>query len=585
MTPDETTTTTTELNALVAQARQECGSEALAWGVVLDGWLAMSGGIGATARTVFRIASMTKSFTAATILAFRDAGELRLDDEVPLLAGVRATTDSPPITYRHLLTMSSGLPEDDAWADRHMDWSAADIEALIAGGLRFAHPTGTAFEYSNLGYGILGRVISNAAGAEYREVVERQLLGPLGMRSTAFQEEDAAADRLAHGYVRRDDEYLREGTDAYGAFASMGGLYSTVRDLATWVAGFLDAVPSRSDPEKVGPGSHPLRRATRREMQQLQRSFSVEVESHAPDAVPPVSAGGYGFGLFVTQDPDLGTFVGHSGGYPGYGSNMTWHPATGLGIVALSNLRYAGPSGLVGELLSGLVRDGVVPRRRVRAMPAVERARKLAEGLVARWDDDVADAAFAMNMDLDEPRAARQAAVEAAVRDYGPFRPDPERPVTSWSAAHLRWWLRGDRGWLRLELLVSPEPEPRIQALRLQPVGDPSPALLAVAERLLEEAATAEADGRQFVWPQEIPCTSTVDAGAVRRAFVAGGARFGSLALGRVVDGDGRTATEWSLVTERGGAATLRVALEPGSGTVSAVALRVAAREPPEDAW
>src|SRR6185503_14017494 len=134
----------------------------------------------------------------------------------------------------------------------------------------------------------------------------------------------------------------------------------------------------------------PVRRSTRREMQQIQRTFGVEVEGHAPDAVPSVSTGGYGFGLFVTQDPDLGTFVGHSGGYPGYGSNMTWHPATGLGIVALANLRYAGPSMLVGELLMGLVRDGTVPRRRVRPSAAAERARGIADRLVAHWDDALA---------------------------------------------------------------------------------------------------------------------------------------------------------------------------------------------------
>ena len=109
---------------------------------MLDGRLAMAGGVGATSRTVFRIASMTKSFTAATVLALRDAGELRLDDEVPLLAGVRATADSPPITYRHLLSMGSGLPEDDPWADRHMDMTAAEVATLVAGGLVFAHPDG-----------------------------------------------------------------------------------------------------------------------------------------------------------------------------------------------------------------------------------------------------------------------------------------------------------------------------------------------------------------------------------------------------------------------------------------------------------
>src|SRR5512139_2116633 len=111
----------------------------------------------------------------------------------------------------------------------------------------------------------------------------------------------------------------------------MGGLYSTVRDLARWVAGFLDAFPARSDPE----GPHPLRRATRREMQQVQRAHGTEVAAHAPDTEPPALAGGYGFGLFVRMDPVLGMLVSHSGGYPGFGSNMAWHPATGLGVIAL----------------------------------------------------------------------------------------------------------------------------------------------------------------------------------------------------------------------------------------------------------
>ena len=333
-----------------ARFREERNAPGLAWGVIRDGELVHVGGSGTAvvgqdhtpdADTVFRIASMTKSFTAATLLVLRDEGRLRLDDpvaaHVPELDGWRhPSADAGPVTVRQLMTMAAGLPTDDPWGDRQQDLPLDRFADLLRAGPVFAWPPGTSFEYSNLGYGILGRVITNAGGAEYGEVVERRLLGPLGMRSTAFHEEDVAADHLAHGYVRRDDQYVREGTDAYGALASMGGLYSTVRDLATWVAGFLDAYPSRSDPEdEARPGTT---RCAGRRGARCSRSSGrsrLEVESHAPDAVPSVDAGGYGLGLFVTQDPDLGTFVGHSGGYPGYGSNMTWHPATGLGIVAL----------------------------------------------------------------------------------------------------------------------------------------------------------------------------------------------------------------------------------------------------------
>ena len=80
--------------------------------------------------------------------------------------------------------------------------------------------------------------------------------------------------------------------------------------------------------------------------------------------------------------------------------------------------------------------------------------RALAEGLLERWDDAVADGAFAMNMDLDEPRDARRAAAQRIAADLGPFRRDATRPEVSLSPAHLEWWLRGDAGWVRLELLA-----------------------------------------------------------------------------------------------------------------------------------
>ncbi|MEW6225741.1 MAG: serine hydrolase domain-containing protein [Chloroflexota bacterium] len=309
-----------------------------------------------------------------------------------------------------------------------------------------------------MGYGILGRVITNVAGAEYREVVRDRLLGPLGMTATAYLEEEVPEPRLAHGYVRREEALVREGADGYGALASMGGVFTSVRDLSRWVAGFLDAFPARDDPE----GPHPLRRASRREMQQVQRAFGPWVAEHAPDAEPVATAGGYGLGLFVLRDVELGTTVSHAGGYPGYGTHMAWHPATGLGVIGLGNLRYAPVRPVVAEVLAMLVRADVAPRRRVVPGAAVAAMRPVVERLLERWDDAAADEVFAMNMDLDEPRELRRAAVAKVTDEVGPLRPSEEHggrgPLVAGGPAARRGRERGrdraggagGRGALRL---------------------------------------------------------------------------------------------------------------------------------------
>ncbi len=364
------------LDAGFDRLRGERGIPGAAWGVVRDGRLVHAGGAGSVSQhdsrrpdadSVFRIASMTKSFTAAMVLLLRDEGRLRLDDEaarhVPALAAWRpATADSLPVTIRDLLTMSSGLATDDPWGDRQQGLPIDAFERLLAEGPSFALPPGVVFEYSNLGYGILGRVVTATAGREYREVVRDRMLAPLGMSATGYLEAEVPEGRLMHGYVRRGDQLMREGRDPYGALASMGGVFSSVRDLATWVVGLLDAFPARDDPE----GPHPLRRSSRREMQQVHRAIAPEVPAHAPDEVPAVTAEGYGFGLVATLDPDLGTFVSHAGGYPGFGAHMAWHHATGLGVIGLGSLRYAPMRPAVDAALRDLVREELVPCRRVR---------------------------------------------------------------------------------------------------------------------------------------------------------------------------------------------------------------------------
>ena len=133
---------------------------------------------------------MTKSFTAATVLLLRDDGLLGLDD--PVAPGCPTWTCAdrppirPPITIRHLLTMSAGLPTDDPWGDRQQGLDLDRFAELLRGGFSFAWAPGTRFEYSNLGYGILGRIVIRAAGLEYRDVVRTRLLEPLGMIVTTY---------------------------------------------------------------------------------------------------------------------------------------------------------------------------------------------------------------------------------------------------------------------------------------------------------------------------------------------------------------------------------------------------------------
>src|SRR5438034_11555274 len=113
--------------------------------------------IPAASDTRFRIASMTKSFVAMAALKLRDDGKLRLDDPVvnylPAASHLHPpTSDSPVITIRHLMTMSTGLPEDNPWGDQIMSISAEALWKLVNDGLSFSNPSGQQYEYSNLGF-------------------------------------------------------------------------------------------------------------------------------------------------------------------------------------------------------------------------------------------------------------------------------------------------------------------------------------------------------------------------------------------------------------------------------------------------
>jgi serine-type D-Ala-D-Ala carboxypeptidase/endopeptidase len=216
------------IDAIAAAFQRKGEQPGMAYGIIADGQLLHASGLGERwiggpapdADTVFRIASMTKSFTAAGVLQLRDVGALHLDDPVeayvPELSGMKGpTADSPRLTIRHLLTMAGGLPKDDAWADRQQGISDRAFSEMLRDGFSFARAPGTRYEYSNLGYAILGRVASAAAGIPYDEIIVQRLLEPLGMAHTGFVASQMPSAALAKGYRRVDDQWMertRHGT-------------------------------------------------------------------------------------------------------------------------------------------------------------------------------------------------------------------------------------------------------------------------------------------------------------------------------------------------------------------------------------
>ncbi len=557
----------------------------VAYGVVVGGELVHSRGLGTLrvgedappdADSVFRIASMTKSFTASVVLALRDAGLLSLDDpigrHVPELADLHGpTSDAPAITVRHLLTMASGLGTDDPWGDRQQGLDLGTFSDLLRGPLTFAWTPGTRFEYSNLGYGILGRLITNVAGLEYREVVRERLLGPLALTATTYLREEVPADRLALGYLWRDGAYLEEPIDRYGALASMGGIFTSVRDLVRWVAFFTDAYPPRDDPEPV---DSPLSRASRREMQQAHNAFGLLVTQRGVGLDPEVAAGGYGFGLFVEDHLELGRVVSHSGGYPGFGSNMRWLPASGLGVIVLTNHRYGGASRLGHDLLLSLARADVAAHRLVQPMAATAAARAGVERLMTGWDEELAASLFSMNVELDEPFVRREEALERLHRDHGPLLPDPTLSAESDSPLHQRWWLVDARGGrVKVEIRLSPEPAPRIQTFLVTSIPAPEPVLVSIVAALVQAMNAVDP-----AVPSVLDLGPEVDRTALARDLRIAAARHAPLELGPVVAGDGRTTATWRLAGPHG---TLELALTLDAGTGLVTALSILPRPAP----
>src|SRR3954464_8676009 len=367
-----------------------------AWGVIVDGQVAHLSAKGlrdvdaaapVDGDSVFRIASMTKSFTVISILRLRDEGKLSLDDPaekyVPEMARLKyPTTDAPKITIRHLLSHAEGFPEDNPWGDRQLADTDEQLSQMLTRGIPFSNAPGLVYEYSNLGFAILGRIVTNVSRVPYTQYVAANVLRPLGMSSTTLEPADVAAGRLAHGYRWEDERWKDEPLLKNGSFGSMGGMLTSVRDLSRYVGVFLSAWPPHDGPETA-----PIRLSSLREMQHLwSPALSAVMRDRATGALQ-LTSGGYGYGLRVAQNCAFRTIVSHTGGLPGFGSVMTWLPDYGVGIVAFGNLTYTGWGGVATSALETLVAKADLRPRQPAASAALVDARDKVSRLVANWDD------------------------------------------------------------------------------------------------------------------------------------------------------------------------------------------------------
>ncbi|MCC6892619.1 MAG: beta-lactamase family protein [Anaerolineae bacterium] len=560
-----------QIEALFRTFAEQHPIPGVAYGIVIDGELVLAGGTGVqnvtsqtpvNADSVFRIASMTKSFTAMALMQRRDEGKFNLDDavekHVPELAALPyPTRDSAKITVRQLLTMSAGFPQDDPWADRQLAASESDLSAWMAKGITFSNPPGVKYEYSNFGYAILGRIVTNVAGVLYQDYVTENILKPLGMTSTTFDVSKVDPQRLAMGYRRQDGEWIEEPPLPDGAFASIGGLFTTINDFARYMNTLLAAFPPRDEAE-----SGPLKRSSLREMMQGHRQRMVSSSRATPDVPAWYMSDGYGYGLACGVDSLLGYSVSHGGGLPGYGTFYRLLPEANVGIVALGNVTYSSISLRVQDACVMLQQTGGLVQRVVPPSDALLDIQKGVNELYETWSDEGVKALSTESFFLDMALERRRKQVQDLRASYGKVLSS-----TAFEAENNlrgRWWMQCENGRIEAYITLSPTVPPKMQTLQLIAAKLLSAGLQAAVDRVVsliggwDEAQAGDA------------FAPTVDRAAVQRQLAAVGVQYGSITLGEALEGDGGTQTRVRLVGTQG-ITDMKVVLDAESGKISAV--------------
>ena len=281
--------------------------------------------ISSTTNTIYSICSISKLFTAISIMQLRDDGKLSLEshigDLLPWFDLPQVFDDSEPITVRSLMTHSSGLPRES----NHPYWTGPDFpfpskEAIIEelSNQETLYPASTFYQYSNLGLTLLGLIVEEVTGQTYEDYVTENIIQPLGLSNTApYLPEDRYGQQLAKGYsalkrdLTRDDINLFQGN----GITSAAGFSSTVEDLASFASWQFRLLENG--------GEEILKAATLKEMQRV-HFLDPNWRSYR----------GLGFGVW-RNNGDI--YVGHGGSCPGYRSQLSLIPKKKQAAVVMVN--------------------------------------------------------------------------------------------------------------------------------------------------------------------------------------------------------------------------------------------------------
>jgi CubicO group peptidase (beta-lactamase class C family) len=463
-----------DIDQIFEQWRLGSNVPGLVYGIVKDGRLVAVKGLGiqdtvvkraVNSDTLFRIASMSKAFTALAILKLRNEGKLSLDAPaetyVPEMRGwAYPTKDSRKIRVRDLLNHVAGFVTDDPWGDRQQPLTEAEFTAMLKSGVPFSRPAGVAMEYSNFGYATLGRIISNVSGKRYQDYIRDNFLSPLGMSSTTYDIAKSPVDRRAIGYRWQENNWVREPDMADGVFGAMGGIETSANDYSRWVGLLLSAWPPRD-----GPDSGPVSRATVREIVEGS-NFPAGSMRASEVGAPCRTARAYGMAWYIMDDCDLGRILTHGGGYPGYGSRVLLLPDKGIGIFALANKTYAGPSVPVLKAALALVATGAFPDRQIPVSQGVAGGYEIARAIWTAGEVSNSKAGLAMNflMDRDEPHWKRELAKLKAEVGACPASED----VTAKTAMEGTFAWTCEHGRIQGGFLLAPTNKLALQALKFE---------------------------------------------------------------------------------------------------------------------
>jgi CubicO group peptidase (beta-lactamase class C family) len=263
--------------------------------------------VAATPATNYRLASMTKQFTAAAILLLAQEGRLSLDDPIRKWLPTLPTA-AAPITVRHLLTHVSGLVdyEEIIPEGQSRQLHDTDVLRLLESQERTYFVTGSQFRYSDSGYALLALIVGSVSGEDFASFLRRRIFMPLGMQTTvAYEQGISVVANRAFGYSARGQTWTRSDQSLTSAVLGDGGIYSSVDDLAKWDAALYDSRVLSTE--------------------SLRQIFTPAIATEDPNVR-------YGFGWRMT-----GETVWHSGETLGFRNVIVRYPRRHFTVIILTN--------------------------------------------------------------------------------------------------------------------------------------------------------------------------------------------------------------------------------------------------------